>query len=287
MQEKEKQPEIFITKENLPFWREKIGGPDGMREQKGKEEETLRLITQILEGAIRLGEHEHAVNFYWEKYLVGKHYLMRSRDEKDLGTFKKAFFVARGLSLMKIAAKESSSYIEKHKVESCRPRSHRFSGEIDMLSRRYKSATRHFQTGIELFEKMDDFEQRKNVLELSGFLAEALILSGRVEEGIGLAKKTFGAYDQGDGALLKEGDYYTWAVWKSGCMTKAWNAILEKKVPLEEDTKVELFRMLGEAYTLLFPGQEVIRNFQLRRDEIDSLKERILNTRAFYNSMRT
>jgi len=273
MIEKERQPRIIVTKETLPQLRKEIGE---VREQKGREEETLRLITPVLEGAIRIGEHEDAVNLYWERYLVGKHYLMRARSEKGLGLFQKAFFMARGLSLMRTAAKESSSYIERHDVESCRARSHRFSGEVDMLSRRYKSAVRHFQTGVGLFEKMDRPEQRQNALELSGFLAEALVLSGNVEEGIILAKKTFRAYDEGDGALLKERDYYTWAIWKSGCMTKLWGAILDKKIPLEDDTKIGLFSMLGEAYGVLFPKQAVWGNFLLRRDEMNTLRERIL-----------
>jgi hypothetical protein len=275
MSEKEKRPRIIVMKETLPSLREEIAG---LREQKGKEEETLRLITPILEGSIKIGEHEHAVNLHWERYLVGKHYLMRARSEKELGTFKKAFFVARGLSLMRTAAKESSSYIERHNVKNCRARSHRFSGEIDMISQRYESASRHFQTGVELFGRMDDPEQRQNALELSGFLAEVLVLSGRTEEGIDLAKKTFRAYDEGDGALLKERDYYTWAVWKSGCMAKLWGVILDKKIPLEEDTRVGLFSMLGEAYGILFPKKEVWGDFQIRRNEVNTLIERTLKS---------
>jgi hypothetical protein len=127
---------------------------------------------------------------------------------------------------------------------------------------------------------MDKPEQRQNALELSGFLAEALVLSGKVEDGVVLAKKTFKLYDEGDGALLKERDYYTWAVWKSGCITKTWNAILKKKVLPEEDTQVGLFIMLGEAYAVLFPAQDVKGNFQIRRDEIDNIRRKVLESKV-------
>ena len=56
--------EIEVTPETLPFLRQQIGL---IREEKGREEETLRLIGRVRPEAIKLEEHEHVVNLYWEE----------------------------------------------------------------------------------------------------------------------------------------------------------------------------------------------------------------------------
>jgi hypothetical protein len=276
MTERNQNEELQITPESLPVWRNKIAS---LREQPGKENETLNLIKKVKEKAKSFGEHEHVVNLYWEEYLVGKHMLMAVRDGSTSGPLEKAKFVAEGLFLMKNSSSQAASYIDKHSVESLRPRSHRFLGEMDMLTKQPKKAVEHFKTGIELFKQMEEPAQRVNALELSGFLAEALIFSGRINEGITIAQETFDAYDEGDGVTLKERDYYTWAVWKSGCATKVWNALNQKGVPVEAPTKVLLVQMLDQAEsTLVFPdGKETWgdKNFSIRRTEIASIKRSI------------
>jgi tetratricopeptide (TPR) repeat protein len=176
---------------------------------------------------------------------------------------------------MRKSALKAEKYINEHNVEEKRPRSGRFLGEVEMLSRRYGKAVRYFRKSVELFSNMEDWNQRINALELSGFLAEALILNGKAQKGIDLAKRTFKAYDKGDGERLKENDYYTWAVWKSGCIIKVWHALLVKRPPLTREITQELIQMLDEADKILIipEGEETWgdRNFEMRKDEIEAI----------------
>lgn len=263
-----------ITSESLPLWREKVAST---REIKGKDTEALNMARKVRAEAMKLGEHEHVVNLYWEEYLIGKHLLMATRNE-EMGAGDRLRLRAQGFLLMRNTSKAAFVYIEKHNVENLRPRSHRFLGKMDMLTKRYGKAIEHFSTGVELFQKMDDPVQRVNALELSGFLAEAMILSGFIPPGIDLAVNTFSRYDEGDGAELRDRDYYTWAVWKSGCATKLWNAFIEKGVKLSGQTRRELTQMLDSANEcLVFPDGASTwgdKNFAIRKQEISSIKRR-------------
>jgi hypothetical protein len=177
---------------------------------------------------------------------------------------------------MRNSASRADKYIDEHDVEEKRPRSGRFLGEVEMLSKRYGRAVKHFGKSVKLFNNMEEWSQRVNALELSGFLAEALVFSGKTRDGIETAKKTFVAYDEGDGATLKEVDYYTWAVWKSGCATKVWHAILAKSPHLSKEERGELVQMLNEADKILVipEGDETWgdKNFEIRRDGIKAIR---------------
>jgi len=268
---------IIITKENLPIWRQEIAN---LREIPRKERETLNLIRPVLKGADRLGERKDVVELYWEKYLIGKHLAMAARDKSGLWDLPlKALGIGKGYLLMKDSAYKAEKYINKHQVENCRPRSGRFLGEIAIFEKRYDKAISHFQKSINLFNQIDDWSQRVNSLEISGFLAESLILSGQTEEGIDIIKNKFKAYNEGDGVKLKENDYYTWAVWKSGLLTKGWHAILAKKVLLDENNKKLMINLLNSAEKILVipEGQKTWgnKNFEIRKNEIKAIKKSI------------
>jgi hypothetical protein len=240
-----------ITKENLEYWREEVSL---LRETKGRQKDALILARKVREKAEKLGSHEDVVNLFWEEYLVGRHYYMYARDEAK-NPMEKAVKSAYGLYLMKNGAKAALDYANEHNVESLKPRTHRFSGQLDMIFKKYSSAINHFRQGIELYRKMEDPTQRWNSLEFNGLLAEALILSGKVNEGIDVAQKTFTEYDEGDGLLMKEVNYYQWAVWKSGCAAKMWNALLENDVPLGEEKRSDFVDMYRQAKSILqFPN---------------------------------
>lgn len=243
-----------------------------LREQRGRQKEALAEVR-----AIRERLHEEVVDLYWEEYLIGKHMIMEARNLRGLWNLPlKVKGVAEGFLLMRRSAVEAQRYIDKYKVEGKRPRSGRFLGEVEMLSRRYGKAAKLFRESVRLFNKMEDWSQRVNALELSGFLAEALILGGKTQEGIEIARKTFKAYDEGDGKKLRKNDYYTWAVWKSGCVIKVWHALLAKRPLLNIETVQELTQMLNEADRILVipEGEETWgdRNFEMRKQEIEAIK---------------
>lgn len=230
-----------------------------LREQPGKEQEALDLIHPTREDAMLLGLHEDVVDLYWEEYLVGKH--------------------LNDTNLMESSANSANDYIDEFNVESKRPRNHRFLGEVAMRKGNYDDAIRHFNTGIELFEQMSNTDERVNSLEFKGFLAEALVRSGKVQEGIALGAKTFEDFDKEDGAKLKERDYYTWAVWKSGIISKVGKAVLDTNTELDESEETELLNELEEAGRILSaPRQENWPSgSEYRKDEITRIKQRLIS----------
>lgn len=268
--------ELEITPERLSVLRQEIAS---MREEKGREKETLQLIEKVRPEAVKLGEYEHVVNLYWEEYLVGKHILMYARDSKGLKP-SKIYNMASGFIRMRSSAKKAQEYIEEHSIDILRARSHRFLGEVAMiesasLKRPAKKAEEHFGQAVEEFKQSPDFGQRVNALELSGFLAEAMVLNGKVDEGIEIAKSIFKAYDEGDGLTLKEKDYFTWAIWKSGCATKISHALVHKGAELSNNRRGEITQMLEEAESILIQPEGVeiwAKDFQIRKDDVVAVK---------------
>lgn len=269
--------EIEVTPENLPALREKIGF---IREEKGREEEVLQLIKHVRERAIIIEAHEDVVNLYWEEYLVGKHILMYARDSGGLKP-SRIYNMASGFFRMRSSANKADEYIEGHSVDNLRARSHRFLGEVAMiesaaLRKPPIKAEEHFAQAVDEFRKHPDFEMRKNYLELSGFLAEAMVLNGKTDEALELAKETFQAYDDGDGTTLKATNYYEWAVWKSGCVTKLSHALIYRGVDLDEEQKRELKGMLDMASFILDNIPEGLdlkpEGFQIRREDVAAAK---------------
>ena len=259
-----------IILEVLPQRRQALAS---LREEKGKGREALR-EADLLEGRF----HEEVVDLIWEHYLIGKHMIMEAREKSGLVNLPvKAIKGAEGYLLMRSSALEAREYIDKYNVEAKKPRSGRFLGEVEMLVSNHKKAAEYFGKSVSLFSKMDDTSDRVNGLELSGFWAEALILGGKTKDGVEIATQTFKAYDTGDGLELKNRDYYTWAVWKSGCVIKAWHALFQKGKLPEGENKEVLVEMLKESEMIVNPpvGTKIWGDFTFRRDEIASIKRKL------------
>jgi hypothetical protein len=280
MTEIPQRPEKEVTPDNLVEIRRDIAS---LREQKGKDQEALNAIRWAREGAKRIGAHEDVVDLYWEEYLVGKHMVMEARDKEGLWQLPpKAKGIAEGYLLMKKAANSAVDYIDNNNVEGKKPRSGRFLGEIAMFERRYGKATDYFKESVELFKQMEDWRDRVNALELKGFLAEAMIFSGEAEKGVALTRKTFLEYDEVEAARLRDGDYYTWAVWKSGCVIKAWHALLAKDIPVNRDLTEGMVDMLIDVESVFGvpEGVEIWGDFSAREQEVASIK-RAIRDRGF------
>lgn len=264
-----------ITKENLPEIKMEVAS---LREQGGREDEAVNMAKWAREGAERLGSREDVVDLYWEEYLVVKHIVMEARDKNGLWELPlKMGGIAKGFILMRGAANKAEDYIQEHNVTSKKARSGRFLGEIAMIQKDYPTAVKHFQNSVDLFNRKEDWRDRVNALELSGFLAEAMILSGEPERGIALARKTFLAYENEDGEKLKEDDYYTWAVWKSGCIVKAWHALLASGFPLNQGLREGMSDVLVDAESVFNvpEGVEIWGDFTIRKREIKAIRREL------------
>jgi len=258
--------DIEITPENLPGIREEIAK---RREEYG-EESVVNDIRLYRERMIKAELHEDAVDFFWEEFLCGKHLVMDERNEDREGSGR----YNQGLEMMRKMAKEAHQYIVEHNVESKLTRSHRFVGEISQFDGDFDSAVRHFSQAISRFDEEKDYGQRINGLELRGFLAEALVRAGAINEAIDLAVNTFELYDKGDGEVLREKDYDTWAIWKSGVPIKAWQGVFDGKISLSNEQREILESMLDQAKSVLMI-EETWADFQHRKNEIVAIRGKL------------
>ncbi len=257
---------IEVTPENLPRIRGKIAEK---REEFGAEA-VINDMRFYREKLIRAELHEDAVDFFWEEYLYGKHLVMDERDVNRKGSER----YNQGLEMMRKMAKEAHQYIVEHSVEEKLTRSHRFMGEISQFDGDFNSAVRHFSQAISLFDEEKDFGQRINGLELRGFLAEALVRTGAIDEAIDLAVNTFEFYDKGDGKVLREKDYDTWAIWKTGVPIKVWHGVFDSNVSLSKEQRKILENMLDQNDPILVV-KETWADFQRRKNEIVAIRGKL------------
>jgi tetratricopeptide (TPR) repeat protein len=244
-----------------------------LREQKGKEKETL----VVIEAAIKVG-HSFIVNLFFEEALVYQHIAMteRSKDAEERDRAKER----RALTKMQAAVKKAEFYVEKYRLKVWKSRVHRFLGRIYDYKSQFKKAAVEYRKAIPLAKDDPDYTEKgyPRWLELQGFLSFSMLMSGETKEGLFLAKQVYSKFDNSKvGIFLKKKDYYTWAVWKSGIPIRTLGAFLDKRLTFE---KSEMLSWLSDAEkSLEVPkGLKVWgdMNFQFRRDEIESLRRKLL-----------
>ena len=246
-----------------------------MREEKGREEETLQLIKQVREGAIMLGEHEHVVNLYWEEHLIGQHMIMTERDKPEVQRNRERG--AEGLRIMAEATIKGQNYIEANNVESLKPRSHRFLGRVADYKGEFEKSKRHYEKAVELFEEEKDLLNRVNRLEIQGFLAYSQVMLEDTNGGIELGRLTFVEFDVSpDGKKLKESDYFTWAVWKSGVAIRIIDEVVDRDNKYDKE-EMGLWLEQAEEILVIPEGDETWgdKNFQFRKDEIAAIRRKL------------
>ena len=255
-------PEIEVTLESLPEIRQGIGQ---MREQKGKEEETLAEITRVLPKAIALGPNEHVVHLYWESHLVNQHLIMfeleKPDEERDVNVMDKA------LKEMEKASLAADEYITTHNLADFKKESHRFLGKVADYKGDYPLAQRHYEEMAKLYEEIGHPRR----LEAYAVLARVLIMQGRITEGIDLGRQTYQDFDQSkDGIDLRNEDFSTWAVWKSGAATHVAQSLLTTgEATFFKETIID---WLLDAKKIV---EDPRNSYRIRVGEIESLLERI------------
>jgi len=200
-------PFMEITSENIHSKLEEI---QTLRETKGKEEETLSLIDEVLPVAQDLKDFDLVSTLYWEYALVWQHVVMNEmakpedeQDEKIMSDAKKK---------MGKFANKAHEVIEDNNLSEKLTKSYRFLGRVGDYNKNYPEAIKNYEKALELCPP--DVEHS---LEISGFLAYSLVMNGKVDEGMKFAKETFDSYFNSDtGKMLKKKDYFVWAVWMSG-----------------------------------------------------------------------
>lgn len=218
--------------------------------------------------------HVDAVNFWWEQCLISKHIIMGSRGLQTTGGVKGQIGNVGeqvGVKIMERAVAGSENYLDTHESFPGRDplvaRMGRFRGDLEMLKGNYEEAEKYLREGISLYEQMTDHNERFNILELSGFLAEAEVLNGELKEGVTRAIDTYSEYKKPEWEDIKAGDEHRWLVWKSGGVHKVLRAIFDKQVDRQVDPtdKASLIEMFVESESEL---AEMMQNGGKKRPEM-------------------
>ena len=108
------------------------------------------------------------------------------------------------------------------------------------------------------------------ILEIEGFLAFDILMSGQTEKGYKYSRKIYSEYTETkSGTELKRDDYFTWEVWRSGVAIRTINALLDKKTNLDLD---KIKNWLEEVEKELnIKGYD----FSYRKAELQELKEKL------------
>ena len=236
------------------------------REKKYKSSETLQLINKAIDIT-----HDYIVNLYFEQVHVYQLIYMTERDK--LGKGSKTRLKAALLNMEKYT-KVTEKYILENDLSRWLHRLYRFYGKVGEYKRNYKSAVDYYKKSLK-FWKSDPEVIAKSLprnLELEGFLSSAIIMSGESEKGLKMARKVYKKYDTTqEGKNLKNVDYTTWAIWRSGVPIFVARAYLEVKTNFD---RKEILAWLEEALRYLNPPKSIKTwaDFRYRKDEIIALK---------------
>ncbi len=220
-----------------------------LREQKGKEKETLKLINDAL-----VFGNEFVINLFFEEALTHQHLYMNDNTNK------------KALSDMEKAVLKASFYVNKYKITKLNSRLFRFMGRVADYRKQYKKAINYYKKSIK-FVNLDPEPFR--FLELEAFLSFSTMMSGEYSKGLKLSKIVYNKFLKSpEGKKLKQDDYNTWAIWMSGVTIRTVNALIEKKVNFNLQ-EIEMWIKDTEKYL----NKEDV--FSYRKDELNNLKKRI------------
>lgn len=211
-----------------------------LREQKGKEKETLKLINE----ALSFG-HDFVANLFLEEALTHQHLFMNDSTNKE------------ALADMEKAILKAKFYIDKYKLTNLNPELFRFLGKVEDLKRNYKKA-------ISYYKKSD------KTLQVDGNISYSMIMSGKHKKGYKLAKDTYGKFiSDPEGLKLKKNDSQTWTIWLSGLVIRTINALFDRKVSFNTKETNTWIRLVEKELNSKVAG------FSYRKQEFEELKNRL------------
>ena len=241
----------------------------GLREEKGRDEEALKMADEMLKEEGIGAKLEAQV--WLEKSLIWQHIFMNERNKGEGGNKEK---IENAKKEMGKAIKTAEKVMEEGKVDrgDTDLRIDMFLGEVAMEKGDYQKAKEAFEKAIEVVNNPT------NRLEFKARLCEPVIMLGNTEEGIRLVQATDEEFDTGVGEELKDRDYITWAIWKAGIWIRVARS-LEKKEGMGEYKDLVSSKM-SEAEEYL-DEEKILSNkwtkkpFEIRLDEIEAIKKKL------------
>ena len=222
-----------------------------LREQSGKESETLQEVDRLLNSCV--DDWECVARLWWEKALTYQHLVMKKIN------------IEENKQEMSESAMKAHEIVENNHLDNLKGDDYRFLGRVADYSKHFEEAKEYYKKALEIYLG------KPRELEIKGFMAVVLINLGDVNGGIQLAKTTF---DEFDNNSLKQEDYFTWAVWKSGLWPRVVKTLVARKINYNKE---ELLSYLERSEDILKNPQGEItwgdENFQYRIDEIKEARK--------------
>ena len=208
-----------------------------LREQKGKERQTLTLINKSLKEG-----QDFVIELLWEEALIHQHSYMTKASHEALQKMeipiKIAQYFIQKFGLKKFGLKNYISRLE------------RYLGRINDYKGNFEDSIKNYKKAIK-YAHLDPFylnESKPVRLELEGFLSYALLMSGEVEVGLSMARVVYQKFEEKEGKELKARDYPTWAIWRSGIPIRIVEGLINKK---EKFDRGKMLSWLDQAEKLI------------------------------------
>lgn len=241
------------------------------REKVGTSEVLIPQIKNLRELVISQKEHDIAIQLYQEEFLSAQHMVMEEKS-KGLKNSDKVRAI-QGLIIMKTSISGMQKYQEEHQFEInpiIKARNFRFMGRFADYQHQYQKSEKLYYQGLEYFDSQTEPENRYHRLELLGFISFSLLKQGKKSEGLKLMDQVLKDYDESpEGQWLKENDFYTWAVWKSGV------EIRNSEYLIKHNTTSRAKELMNDAQKILVMPDGNNEKFGIRIRELDRLKTKI------------
>jgi len=258
---------LILTTENTASVLQHIGQE---REQKGKSEQLIPQIDNLRQQAEKNNDFTTALVLFQEKMLCSQHLIMEAKTEKNPTK------ATKGLFLTDKTAKEMIDFQQAHqdKIDPITSaRTDRFLGRYYDRLHQFKKSEQLYQKGLDFFNSLESVDQKYNQLEFSGFLAFSK-LKQKKTDWFDLTTQTLSNFDKSpEGIWLRNTDYYTWAVWKSGIEIRTSDALLNTKYQKKYQKNINFWIKDADSILTMPDGNRNV--FQLRLDELNAVKAKL------------
>jgi len=236
-----------------------------LRETKGKENETLEKIKELIPQVEESKLWKELATLYWETHLVWQH---KAMVELNKAENKAKDVVLESAEKMMEYAQKAQGVIEEYDIEDMKGGAYRFLGRAATYMGDHKKAKEYYEEAISNYSGKNE----RSKLEVGAFLAESMIRLGDTSEGLEYAKNIFDDFYNSDlGKSIKNDDYFVWAIWMSGVMPRIANALVESGQDFDKGEIKELLKKTK--HELENPSGEITwgdDKFEFRINEIES-----------------
>lgn len=241
-----------------------------LRETKGKENETLEKIKDLIPQVKKSKLWKELATLYWETHLVWQHKAMQELDKLEN---KATETVLESAEKMMEYAQKAKEVIDEYDLEDMRGGAYRFLGRAATYMGDHEKAKEYYEEAISKYYGKNE----KSKLEVGAFLAEATVRLGNGQEGLEKAKQIFDDFYNSDlGRQIKQEDYFVWAVWMSGVMPRVVKALVETDQDFDRKEAAELLKKTKEE--LENPSEKITwgdDKFEFRIDEINAALKKL------------